>query len=103
MIMAQDDPFDLQRFIAAQDAVFETVREELRAGRKRSHWMWFVFPQREGLGSSPMAQRYAIGSLDEARAFSPIRCSARACGNASISSTASKGARCWRFSAIRTR
>jgi len=69
MIMTQDDPFDLRRFVVAQDGVFETAREELRAGRKRSHWMWFVFPQRDGLGTSPMAQRYAIGSLDEARAF----------------------------------
>ena len=67
--MAKDDPFNLQRFVAAQDGVYEFAREELRAGRKRSHWMWFVFPQREGLGSSPMAQLYAIGSLDEARAF----------------------------------
>ncbi|MDI9847998.1 DUF1810 domain-containing protein [Rhodoblastus sp. 17X3] len=67
--MAQDDPFDLQRFVAAQDGVYETVREELRAGRKRSHWMWYVFPQGAGLGASVMAQLYAIGSLDEARAF----------------------------------
>jgi uncharacterized protein (DUF1810 family) len=64
-----DDPFDLQRFVAAQDGVYENVRAELRIGRKRSHWMWFVFPQFKGLGFSPMAQFYAIGSLDEARAF----------------------------------
>jgi uncharacterized protein (DUF1810 family) len=67
--MPKDDPFNLQRFVAAQDGVYEFAREELRAGRKRSHWMWFVFPQREGLGSSPIAQLYGIGSLDEARAF----------------------------------
>jgi uncharacterized protein (DUF1810 family) len=63
------DPFDLQRFCDAQAPVIDTVREELRAGRKRSHWMWFVFPQLAGLGTSPMAQRYAIGSLEEARAY----------------------------------
>jgi uncharacterized protein (DUF1810 family) len=63
------DPFDLQRFVDAQARVFETALAELTAGDKRSHWMWFVFPQVAGLGSSPMAQRYAIGSLDEARAY----------------------------------
>jgi len=64
-----DDPFQLQRFAAAQDGVFDRVREELRAGRKRSHWMWFIFPQIAGLGVSPMAQFYALASLDEARAY----------------------------------
>ena len=64
-----DDPFELQRFIDAQDPVIDQVRGELRAGRKRSHWMWFVFPQLEGLGHSTMAQRYAIASLAEARAY----------------------------------
>ena len=63
------DPFGLQRFVDAQSPVFETVLRELRAGRKASHWMWFAFPQIAGLGSSPMAQRYAIGSLEEARAY----------------------------------
>ncbi|BBY08802.1 DUF1810 domain-containing protein [Mycobacterium noviomagense] len=63
------DPFDLQRFVDAQDRVYPTVVEELRAGRKRSHWIWFIFPQVSGLGSSPMAARYAISSLDEARAY----------------------------------
>jgi uncharacterized protein (DUF1810 family) len=67
--MTQDDFFNLQRFVAAQDGVYETARDELRAGRKRSHWMWFVFPQIEGLGVTPIAQLYAIGSLDEARAY----------------------------------
>jgi uncharacterized protein (DUF1810 family) len=67
--MSHDDPFDLQRFVAAQDGVYDAVREELRAGRKRSHWMWFVFPQGAGLGASAMAQLYAIGSLDEAQAY----------------------------------
>ena len=63
------DPHDLARFLSAQEAVYEQVLAELRAGRKRSHWMWFVFPQLAGLGRSPMAQRYAIASLDEARAY----------------------------------
>lgn len=67
--MAQDDPYDLQRFVAAQADVYDIVREELLAGRKRSHWMWFVFPQIEGLGVTPMAQFYAIRSLDEAKAY----------------------------------
>ena len=67
--MAEPDPYDLQRFVAAQRSVRETVTRELRQGRKRTHWMWYVFPQIEGLGSSPQAQRYAIGSLDEARAY----------------------------------
>ena len=63
------DPFNLQRFIDAQSRVYGRVTTELRNGRKRSHWMWFIFPQVEGLGSSPMAQRYAIGSLQEAKAY----------------------------------
>ena len=67
--MAGLDPFDLQRFVTAQAPVLDTVRAELAAGRKRSHWMWFVFPQLRGLGSSSMAARYGIASLDEARAY----------------------------------
>ena len=63
------DPFDLKRFVAAQDPVYGSVVDELRSGRKRSHWMWFVFPQLLGLGSSPMAARYGITSLHEARAY----------------------------------
>jgi uncharacterized protein (DUF1810 family) len=63
------DPYQLQRFIDAQEPVQFRVRAELRAGRKQSHWMWFVFPQVRGLGRSEMAQRYGIGSLDEARAY----------------------------------
>jgi uncharacterized protein (DUF1810 family) len=63
------DPFDLQRFVDAQARVYHTVLAELRDGRKRSHWIWFVFPQIAGLGSSPTAARYAISSLDEARAY----------------------------------
>jgi uncharacterized protein (DUF1810 family) len=63
------DPFDLERFVRAQEGVHDTALAELRAGRKRTHWMWFVFPQVAGLGASPMARRYAIGSLAEARAY----------------------------------
>lgn len=64
-----DTEFDLERFVAAQDPVYSTVLGELRTGRKRSHWMWFVFPQIEGLGASDMARRYAIRSSDEAAAY----------------------------------
>ncbi len=63
------DPYDLQRFADAQARVYEDVRRELAAGEKRSHWMWFVFPQIEGLGASAMAAHYAIRSLAEARAY----------------------------------
>ncbi|WP_375390177.1 DUF1810 domain-containing protein [uncultured Amnibacterium sp.] len=69
--MPGDDPHDLARFRSAQDAdgTFERALAELRAGRKASHWMWFVFPQIAGLGFSPTAARFAIASLDEARAY----------------------------------
>lgn len=67
--MNQPDPFDLQRFVDAQGPVYETVIGELRGGRKRSHWMWFVFPQLRGLGGSPTALRFGISSIDEARAY----------------------------------
>jgi uncharacterized protein (DUF1810 family) len=63
------DPFDLERFVKAQAPVFETVLDELRAGRKRSHWMWFVFPQLRGLGRSSTAQFFGIASLAEAIAY----------------------------------
>jgi uncharacterized protein (DUF1810 family) len=61
--------FNLQRFIAAQAALYPTVVQELRDGTKRTHWMWFVFPQLYGLGQSPMARQYAIRSRDEAIAY----------------------------------
>jgi uncharacterized protein (DUF1810 family) len=66
-----EDPFYLQRFVDAQEdaAIYARALAELRAGRKRGHWIWFVFPQIAGLGMSPMSQAYAIGSLDEARAY----------------------------------
>jgi uncharacterized protein (DUF1810 family) len=63
------EPFDLDRFVQAQDPLMERVCHELRDGRKRSHWMWFVFPQLGGLGRSAMTQYYAIASLDEADAY----------------------------------
>ncbi|UGS38065.1 DUF1810 domain-containing protein [Capillimicrobium parvum] len=65
------DPFDLQRFVDAQDrgATYDAALAELRAGRKTSHWMWFVFPQIAGLGRSATAQHYAISSLAEAQAY----------------------------------
>ena len=63
------DPFDLDRFVQAQDPVLAQVRRELGEGRKRSHWMWFVFPQLRGLGRSATARHYGIGSLAEARAY----------------------------------
>jgi uncharacterized protein (DUF1810 family) len=62
-------PHDLDRFLVAQQPVYDDVLDELRRGRKTSHWMWFVFPQVAGLGSSIMAQRFAIASLGEARAY----------------------------------
>jgi uncharacterized protein (DUF1810 family) len=66
-----DDPFNLQRFVAAQDegGVYQQALRELRRGRKTSHWMWFVFPQIAGLGQSQMSRTYAITSLAEARAY----------------------------------
>jgi len=62
-------PFDLERFVQAQNPVYRNVREELARGRKQSHWMWFVFPQIAGLGFSAMSQRYAIASSAEAMAY----------------------------------
>lgn len=66
---AQDDPLDLSRFVRAQEGVYEQALAELQAGRKRTHWMWFIFPQIEGLGFSATSRRYAIRSADEARAY----------------------------------
>jgi uncharacterized protein (DUF1810 family) len=63
------DPYHLQRFVDAQDGIYATALAELRSGAKQSHWMWFIFPQLAGLGLSPTAQYFAIGSLEEARAF----------------------------------
>jgi uncharacterized protein (DUF1810 family) len=64
-----NDPYDLQRFVDAQEPMIPRVMAELKQGRKHSHWIWFIFPQIAGLGHSAMAQRYAISSLDEAEAY----------------------------------
>jgi uncharacterized protein (DUF1810 family) len=64
-----DDPFDLRRFVDAQRDDYERAHGELARGRKLTHWMWYVLPQLRGLGASPMAQRYGIASIDEARAY----------------------------------
>ncbi len=64
-----NDPYNLQRFVDAQHAVYSNVVAELRQGKKRSHWMWFAFPQVVGLGFSPMAERFAITSPEEAIAY----------------------------------
>jgi uncharacterized protein (DUF1810 family) len=63
------DEYGLERFVRAQDGVYEQACAELRSGRKRTHWMWFIFPQIKGLGSSEMAARYAISSIEEAKAY----------------------------------
>jgi uncharacterized protein (DUF1810 family) len=67
--MSSSARYDLERFVDAQREVFDQVLAELRFGLKQTHWMWFIFPQLKGLGSSPMARRYAISSLDEAQAY----------------------------------
>lgn len=67
--MTNDDPHDLNRFINAQEGVYERALAELKSGQKRSHWMWFIFPQVEGLGQSPTSQYFAIKSVAEARAY----------------------------------
>jgi uncharacterized protein (DUF1810 family) len=64
-----NDPHNLQRFLDAQESVFEEAQSELRAGGKEGHWMWFIFPQLKGLGSSPMAATFGIASKDEAEAY----------------------------------
>jgi uncharacterized protein (DUF1810 family) len=66
---ATRDPFDLDRFLVAQEVQYDAALAEIRDGRKRSHWMWYVFPQIAGLGLSEMSQRYAIRSAAEARAY----------------------------------
>ena len=67
--MTGNDPYDLGRFLQAQARDYERALSEIRAGRKRSHWMWYIFPQLDGLGSSPTARRYAIKSAAEAEAY----------------------------------
>ncbi len=64
-----DDPYDLRRFVEAQDPIYESILDELKSGLKTSHWMWFVFPQIKGLGFSSMARQFAIASVEEAEAY----------------------------------
>jgi uncharacterized protein (DUF1810 family) len=67
--MTQADPYHLQRFVEAQEPLYEEVLQELRAGQKTSHWMWFIFPQIAGLGHSPLAQKFAISGRAEAENY----------------------------------
>jgi len=67
--VSAQDPYDLQRFVDAQEHVYERALSEIKSGRKRSHWMWFIFPQIDGLGASSMSRRYAIRSVAEAKAY----------------------------------
>ena len=69
MTEKMEDIFDLERFVKAQEPIFDRVRAELRVGQKQSHWMWFVFPQLRGLGASTTSAYYGIGSIGEARAY----------------------------------
>ena len=64
-----NDPYDLNRFVLAQQGDYEQALAEIKAGRKRTHWMWYIFPQIDGLAFSPMSQHYSIKSADEARAY----------------------------------
>lgn len=67
--IGRDDPFDLTRFTRAQESIYDSVLAELRSGRKRSHWIWFIFPQVDGLGHSSTSKHYAIKSIEEARQY----------------------------------
>jgi uncharacterized protein (DUF1810 family) len=67
--MDETDPFDLNRFVQAQEHDFDRALSEIRRGRKQSHWMWYIFPQIDGLGSSSMAKRYAVKSIAEAEGY----------------------------------
>jgi len=67
--VSDQDPYDLQRFVDAQEHVYTRALSEIQSGRKRSHWMWFIFPQIDGLGASSMSKRYAIRSVAEAKAY----------------------------------
>lgn len=69
MSRSQADPYDLSRFVRAQEDIYQKALSELERGRKQSHWMWYVFPQLDGLGSSPTSRLYSIKSEDEARAY----------------------------------
>ena len=97
--MAEADRFDLERFVTAQAPVFETVLAELRAGRKRTHWMWFVFPQLRGLGRSAMAEYYGSALSLRRALISPTRCWASGSISARGRYSRSKRHRSMRFSA----
>ena len=99
--MTSTDPFDLERFVTAQEPVFPTVFAELKAGRKRTHWMWFVFPQLRGLGHSSMATFYGTTSLHEARAYLAIRSSGRDSTSSLGQFWSSRMVRCTRYSGRR--
>jgi uncharacterized protein (DUF1810 family) len=82
-----NDPYDLNRFVLAQQDHYERALAEVKHGRKRTHWMWYIFPQLEGLGFSPMARRYGIKSADEARAYlahPTLGARLRACAEAAV-------------------
>lgn len=68
-MISKDDPYDLNRFVHAQEPVYDQALFEIMNGRKRSHWMWYIFPQFDGLGQSATSERYAIKSIEEARAY----------------------------------
>ena len=68
-VIGRDDPFDLDRFISAQERVYDRVLTELRSGQKRSHWMWYIFPQIDGLGHSSTTKHYSIKTMEEARHY----------------------------------
>ena len=91
----RDDLFDLNRFVAAQEPVYDQVLSEIRNGRKPAHWIWFVFPQLDGLGSSATARYYAIKSLDEAQSYLNHPVLGAVCVNASRP--------CWQSTAVRPR
>ena len=97
-----DDPYSLQRFVEAQERVYEQVCAELRRGHKTSHWMWFVFPQIRGLGHSPMAQKFAIASLAEAQAYLDHPVLGPRLRDARGWSSMSRAGPRWRFSATPT-
>ena len=97
------DPFNLERFVDAQAPVYDQARRELEAGRKQSHWMWFVFPQIAGLGQSAMSIRFAIASLDEARAYLAHPVLGARLGNARGSRSAPRARARATFSARSTR
>lgn len=67
--IGRDDPFDLSRFTSAQEGIYDSVLAELRSGHKRTHWMWYIFPQIDGLGHSTTSKHYAIKSISEARQY----------------------------------